>query len=158
MKPVQWLAMVGLACVVGAFGPVTAGAAGHPDFSGKWAADFKASDFGPMGSPDKAGLTVTQKDPEISIHSELSVGGQSRDWEATCTTDAKPCKANNDMPVSLEWKGDALIVHRGVSFQGMDIKITETWTLSADGKTLTSDRAVETPQGNGTQKIVFTKQ
>jgi hypothetical protein len=163
MKPVQWrgrwrlaMATVGMACVLGVAAPK---AAGHPDFSGKWVADLKASDFGPVGAPDKAMLTVKQSDPEIAIHSELSMGGQARDWEATCKTDGKECKStNNEVTLSLEWKGDALLLNRSLSFSGMDIKIHETWTLSSDGKTLTSARSVETPQGNGEQKVIFTKQ
>jgi hypothetical protein len=133
-------------------------AADHPNFTGNWQADPKSSDFGPMGPPDKALMNVTHKDPEVTIHSELVMGGNSRVWDATCKTDGKECKSTNgETTLSFSWQGDTLIVNRAVSFNGMAVKIKETWTLSADGKTLTSARTLETDQGNADQKIVFTK-
>jgi hypothetical protein len=133
-------------------------AADHPNFSGSWQADPKASDFGPMGAPDKALMNVTHKDPDVTIHSELVMGGNPRIWDATCKTDGKECKTTNgDVTLSLSWQGDTLILNRALSFNGMAVKIKETWSLSADGKTLTSARTVETDQGNADQKIVFTK-
>ena len=133
-------------------------AADHPNFSGSWQADPKASDFGPMGPPDKAVMNVTHKDPDVTIHSELVMGGTPRIWDANCKTDGKECKTNNgDATLSLSWQGDTLILNRALSFNGMAVKIKETWRLSADGKTLTSARTVETDQGNADQKIIFTK-
>jgi hypothetical protein len=39
----------------------------------------------------------------------------------------------------------------------MTIKTTETWKLSADGKTLTVSSEMETPRGNRNSKMVFIK-
>jgi hypothetical protein len=133
-------------------------AAGHPNFTGDWQADPKASDFGPMGPPDKAVMNVTHKDPDVTIHSELVMGGTPRTWDATCKTDGKDCKSTNgEVTLSLQWQGDTLLLNRALSLNGMAVKVKETWTLSADGKTLTSARTLETDQGNADQKIVFTK-
>ncbi len=133
-------------------------AADHPNFTGNWQADPKASDFGPMGPPDKAVMNVTHKEPEVTIHSELVMAGNSRAWDATCKTDGKDCKSTNgEVTLTLSWQGDALIMNRALSFNGMAVKIKETWTLSADGKTLTSARSLQTDQGGADQKIVFTK-
>jgi hypothetical protein len=38
------------------------------------------------------------------------------------------------------------------------MKMTETWSLSQDGKTLTVKREAETPRGNNSSEMVFTKQ
>ncbi|MGI9055326.1 MAG: hypothetical protein ACR2F2_05930 [Pyrinomonadaceae bacterium] len=38
------------------------------------------------------------------------------------------------------------------------MKMTETWSLSADGKTLTVKREAETPRGTNSSEMVFTKQ
>ena len=40
----------------------------------------------------------------------------------------------------------------------MSLKTTENWSLSADGKTLTVKREMETPRGNNSSEMVFTKQ
>jgi hypothetical protein len=138
---------------------LTAGAraADHPNFTGNWQADPKASDFGPMGQPDKAVINVTHKEPDLTIHSELVMGGTPRTWDATCKTDGSPCKTSNGDSLSFAWQGDTMVVNRALSFNGMAVKIKETWTLSADGKTLTSMRTLETDHGNAEQKIVFTK-
>ena len=40
----------------------------------------------------------------------------------------------------------------------MTMKTTETWSLSADGKTLTVKRESETPRGTNSSEMVFTKQ
>jgi hypothetical protein len=152
----MWLALVITGAMVS--GPVAMRAAGHPDFTGKWQADLKTSDFGPMGAPDSAVMNVTQKDVDVTIHSELVMAGNSRAWDATCKIDGKECKSTTgEVTLSLQWQGDTLIVNRALSFNGMAIKIKETWSLSADGKTLTSARALETDQGNAEQKIIFTK-
>ena len=133
-------------------------AADHPNFTGNWQVDPKTSDFGPMGPPDKAIMNVTHKDPDVTIHSELVMGGNPRIWDVACKTDGKECKTTNgEATMSLTWQGDTLILNRALSFNGMAVKIKETWSLSADGKTLTSARTLETDQGNADQKIVFTK-
>jgi hypothetical protein len=101
---------------------------------------------------------VTHKEPQFTIHSDLVMGGTPRTWDATCTTDGKECKSTNgEVTLSVQWQGDSLILNRAQSFAGMNVKIKETWALSADGKTLTSTRSLETDQGNAAQKIVFTK-
>jgi hypothetical protein len=134
-------------------------AADHPNFTGSWSADPKASDFGPMGPPEKAVLTVTHKEPEVTIHSELVMGGAPRTWDATCKTDGSACKSTNgEQSLSLTWQGETLLINRALSFNGMSVKIKETWSLSSDGKTLTSARTLETDQGNADQKVIFTKQ
>jgi hypothetical protein len=138
--------------------PAAVRAAAHPDFTGNWQADLKTSDFGPVGAPDRFAMNVTHKEPQLTIHSELVMGGTPRAWDATCTTDGKECKSTNgEVTLSLQWQGDSLAVNRAQSFAGMNVKIKETWALSADGKTLTSARSLETDQGNAAQKIVFTK-
>jgi hypothetical protein len=133
-------------------------AADHPNFTGNWQADNKASDFGPIGAPERVVMNVTHKEPEVTIHSEFVLNGTSRTWDATCKTDGKECKSTNgDVTLSLQWEGAALILNRASSFGGMSLKIKETWSLSPDGKTLTSARALTTDQGNLDQKIIFTK-
>jgi hypothetical protein len=163
MQPVQWsvrrsgwlLAVVGMA--IASFAAVRG--AGHPDFSGNWQADLKTSDFGAMGQPDRMVMNVTHKEPEVTIHSDLVMAGASRAWDVTCKTDGKECKStNNDVTLSLQWHDDSLLLNRAFTVQGYAIKVHETWVLSPDGKTLTSSRTVETDQGNGTQKVIFTKQ
>ncbi len=163
MRSIQRRSRGGMVAVLTLAGAVLAAAAAtqaadHPNFSGNWQVDTKASDFGPMGPPERAVMNVTHKEPEVTIHSEFSLGGTSVTWDATCKTDGKECKSTNgNVTLSLQWQGDNLIIDRASSFGGMSLKIKETWSLSSDGKTLTSSRTLATDQGNLDQKFVFTK-
>jgi hypothetical protein len=152
-------AMVGLGLMlaVGLWLPGVRAAA-QADYSGNWTGDLKASDFGEVGSPDHVTMNVTHKEPEITVHYDLGLAGNPVVWDATCKTDGSECKSKTgDVTLSFKWEGPSLTLNRAMSFGGMAIKMKETWTLSADGKTLTSSRAIATPQGDTTQKVVFTK-
>jgi hypothetical protein len=152
----QWLMVMGFGVWLAA--AMSARAAAQPDFSGTWQADLKASDFGAMGAPERAMLTVTHKEPEVTIHSEISVQGNPIMWEATCKTDGKECKGTKgDVTIAVQWQGTSLLLNRSISVGGMSLKVKETWTLSADGKTLTSARDLSGDQGSLSQKVIYTK-
>jgi hypothetical protein len=66
------------------------------------------------------------------------------------------------MTVEANWDGDSLIVNR---IQDMDtprgtmkIEQDQTWTLSADGRTLTQEIKIKTPRGDRDLTLVFDKQ
>ena len=88
---------------------------------------------------------------------------------ATYSLDGKELKVemdgpNGKMPVTFKGTQEAdgsLKLSSSRTFSGGMGEITmttkETWTLSADGKTLTVDRENTTPRGAQTSKLVFTK-
>lgn len=95
--------------------------------------------------------------------------GSFSDGSVTYSLEGKETKVevdgpNGKMPViykgSLETNG-TLKLSSSRTFNGpmgeINMSSKETWTLSADGKTLTVDRESTTPRGAQTSKLVFVK-
>jgi hypothetical protein len=59
---------------------------------------------------------------------------------------------------TTHWEGSTLVVNSTASFQGSDVKIKNSYTLSPDGKTLTEVTHVESGMGNFDSTSVFDKQ
>jgi hypothetical protein len=136
-----------------------------PDFSGTWTMDATKSDFGQMPAPQSILLVVEHKDPTLKV----TVTQKSSEGEFTnirnLTTDGTENKntvktMDGDQPITstTKWNGSILATSAALSIQGMSISMSETWELSADGKSLTTSREFTTDQGSFGQKVVFTKQ
>jgi hypothetical protein len=81
--------------------------------------------------------------------------------EANYTTDGKECTnemRGNPIKSTVKWEGDTLVVNSKASFNGNDVTITEKWSLSGDGKSLTILRHFATSQGEMDNKLVLEKQ
>jgi hypothetical protein len=71
---------------------------------------------------------------------------------------------NSKRKASAKWSddGNALtvnyVLHLDFNGQTFDVKGTETWTLSSDGKTLTVQTNASSPQGDLAAKAVYDKQ
>jgi hypothetical protein len=140
------------------------------NFSGTWALNEGKSEFGQFGSrgaPSK--IVVDQKVDAIAIDrtgsnfqgetvtSTESLGFDGKEVESTFLGSAKKKS-------SMKWAADqqSFTVGYNILFgQGdrtFELKGTETWTLSADGKTLTVANTGSTPQGEFSTKMAFDKQ
>jgi len=135
-------------------------AADKPNYSGQWTVDLAKSDFGMMPPPEKLERTIDHKDPEISIQT-LQVGARGEmKTDSKYTTDGKEATIQvrgREAKVKAKWDGNKLTVNTKSEFQGMEVGQKEIWILSEDGKTLTIENAISTPQGDFTTKSVFTK-
>ncbi len=135
-------------------------AADKPDFSGKWVVDLAKSDFGMMPPPEKLERTVEHKDPEFKLKSlQKSQRGEFTS-ESKYTTDGKEATIQlrgRDAKVTANWEGNKLVVVTKSDFNGNAVTQKETWNLSADGKTLSTESAISTPQGEFATKLTFTK-
>lgn len=137
-------------------------AADKPNFSGNWKLNNSKSDFGPMPQgPDKFERKVDHKDPEMKISTTQAMQGNERTTDSAYTIDGKeheiqmgPATAK----VTATWKESVLEVLAKREIQGNAITSAEKWTLSADGKVLTIDTEIDTPQGNLKLKFVMDKQ
>ena len=132
-----------------------------PDFSGSWKMNAAKSDYGPLPAPDKYEQTIDHKDPVLKI-AAVQVGQQGEmKSDLTYSSDGKENTnkmRGNDVKTTGKWDGDTLTFNTKLDFQGAEITLADKWTLSADGKTLTIDRHINSPQGELDQKIVFEKQ
>lgn len=153
------------------------------NFSGKWALDLTNSKLDERAQNiESMTLTVSQTDTELKVESSTkraereNTGGQMRrgggfggDSQTIYTLDGK--ETVTDMAGAMGGKMTAkatvekdgrlkLVQTREMKTQmgSRSMKMTETWLLSPDGKTLTIKRDMETPRGTNSSEMVFTKQ
>lgn len=152
----------GVSATAGTEGMIHTGGA-HPDFAGTWNLDIPKSNFGAGQPPASEVDTITENGNSMSV-AVAQKGGMMGDSNTTesYNTDGTPSswKGMGDATVSgtANWDGDKLVVDAKTSFQGSDVKIKETYSLSSDGKTLTKTLHAETGMGNFDSTSVYDKQ
>jgi hypothetical protein len=143
---------------------VSVSAQNLPNFSGTWTLDAAKSDFGMMPPPDSIVMVIDHKEPSLKVTTTQKgqMGDSSND--STYTTDGKDNvnkmrspAGDQDVKSATKWNAQALITTRTIEAQGMSIGIDDSWDLSADGKVLTVNRQIKTPQGDFGTKLVFNK-
>jgi len=148
-----------VALLAAAFGLLQAQA--KPNFSGTWKLNTAKSDFGAMPAPDSRTDKITHDDPALT--DSLTQSGQMGEVNAELkySTDGKETTntvRGNEVKSTAKWEGDELAIAGKAQFNGADVTLTDRWSLSADGKTLTILRHVNSPMGETDQKIVLEKQ
>lgn len=140
---------------------VSAFAQQKPDFSGTWKLNVAKSDFGALPGPDSRTDVITHKDPALTddVTSESAQGKQQ--YTVKYTTDGK--EATNQIgPLEiksiLKWEGSNLVVSSKFAFNGGDVNAQASWSLSADGKTITINVHFASTMGETDQKIILEKQ
>lgn len=139
------------------------------DFSGDWKLNESKSDLGQMAQFATRAIKAEQKDNAISISRTAPGfdGGDATSAE-TLSFDGKETETtvlgNSKRKASAKWSddGNALTVNYILNLdfngQAFEVKGTETWTLSSDGKTLTVQTNAASPQGDLASKAVYDKQ
>ena len=64
---------------------------------------------------------------------------------------------DQDVKSTTKWNGKTLATSRTIEAQGMSIGVDDAWELSADGKVMTINRQLKTPQGDFSTRIVLNK-
>jgi len=136
-------------------------AADKPNFSGDWTLDASKSEFGPMPAPASMTRKIEHSDPGLTV-TQATSGGPQGDQTATMkySTDGKETInqfMGNDVKSKANWEGNALVIAMTADFGGNQIKLTNKWTLSEDGKTLTDASHIALPQGEFDMTYVLTK-
>jgi hypothetical protein len=143
-------------------------------FEGSWKLNESKSELGDFGgrfAPRK--IKVEQKDDAITIAKTTPGfnGGEDVVRTETLTFDGKTVESTSQggfgkskRKASIKWSADdkSFVITQNTSFEGQDgpieISGTETWTLSADGKTLTAETKNTSPQGEYAMKAVYDKE
>lgn len=134
-----------------------------PNLSGTWKLDIPKSNFGQMQPPASQVDTIQDDEPSVKIAVDQK-GGPMGDMAYTesLTTDGKsstwPGMGGSQVTGTAQWNGSSLVVDSKTSFQGSDVKIKDTFTLSPDGNALTEATHVESGMGNFDSTSVFDKQ
>jgi hypothetical protein len=128
----------------------------QPNFSGDWKMSAAKSNFGQLPPPTSFVRKIVQTGASISIVEEQSAGGASSTTTRKLTTDGKatPLELNGMAAAcSAVWQGADLIAT--TAMEGAGLRFTDTMSLSADRKTLTSKVHIATPQGEVDVTVVF---
>lgn len=132
-----------------------------PNFSGTWKLNVEKSDFGVLPPSNARTDVVDHQDPNLKISvSDDGAQGQ-QNYTLVMTTDGKEAlnkPGGLEMKSVATWNANNLVVNTKLQFQGSDVAIKTSWTLSDDGKTLTENAHLESPMGETDQKMVFEKQ
>jgi len=137
------------------------------DFSGEWKLNESKSNLGQFGRAAKT-LKIQGNVENIAIQRiSTNQAGEAVTTDEKLTFDDKETEStvfgNNKKKSKAKWSDDGkkLNVKSTIVFerngQSMEIKTTETWTLSDDGKTLTIDSTSESSRGTNTTKLVYDK-
>ena len=135
-----------------------------PNFSGTWSLDAAKSDFGPIPGPESIVMVIDHKEPALKVTvTQKGPQGETTN-DSTYTTDGKDNMnkmrspaGDQDVKSTTKWNGKILATTRTIEAQGMSIGIDDAWELSADGKVMTINRQLKTPQGDFSTKIVLNK-
>ena len=132
-----------------------------PDFSGDWKMNAAKSDFGPLPRPLEYERKIDHNEPiiQMTVRQATAMGKQTIDQ--VLRTDGKEITnkyANGEAKTVGRWIGRELQFTTTRQVAGGDALTIETWTLSDDGKTLTSVASMQTPRGAFQIKLVLDKQ
>jgi hypothetical protein len=133
------------------FGMVNAQSA-KPNFTGEWEMDSVKSDFGAFPKPTTITRTIVQKDPELAVSTTQRGANGEQTAHAVYRTDGVDTTNQfNSGPGTSHafWDGNTLVIRTGMKGRNnLEVELQERWTLSSDGKTLTTASHIETSQGS----------
>jgi len=139
------------------------------NFSGTWSLNEGKSDLGQFGARGVATkIVVDQKTDAVTItRSSTSFQGEPVTLTETLA-EGKEVSGNwvgtSKRKATLKWAADqqSFTISSVITFEmngnSFDLKGTEVWTVSTDGKALTLANTVTTPQGEFSIKALYDKQ
>jgi hypothetical protein len=139
------------------------------NFSGEWKLNESKSELGQFGRFAPHTIKADQKDDAITISKmSTSFNGDDVTISETLSYDGKESETtifgNSKKKSTLKWSDDGKTFTVNytllLDFNGQtnEVKGTETWALSDDGKTLTLQNNSSSSQGDLSTKAVYEKQ
>jgi len=138
------------------------------NFSGTWTLNSGKSELGEFGNriaPSK--IIVDQKADGVTV-TKTSMGRDGSPVEIKETLaegkESETMVSGSKKKSVLKWAadGNSYTINSTINFEGggqsFEVKGAEAWSLSADGKFLTLNSTLSTPQGDITLKAVYDKQ
>jgi hypothetical protein len=141
----------------------------HPNFSGTWKLNLSKSnpgDYGPSARTD----VITQDGSKFADKVDSTAQMGQSNYTLTFTADGSKVTIAPNSPqatlgeltlkdLTASWDGDSLVLSESLSYQGqVDIAAKYTYSLSADGKTLTMKDHASTSMGDFDTTLVLDKQ
>lgn len=140
----------------------------QPDFSGSWTFNESKSTLGEGPMMSATSMTINQQADLISIDLvQPSFDGGEMKRSEKYTLDGKESVNKGMMDSSIKtittWSDNkkelnfAKAIVFDMNGEKMEIKITDEWIISDDGKTLTVKSAMSSPMGDTNQVLVYDK-
>ena len=155
--------LVAVALTVFAAVPALAQTQSAPNLSGTWVLQMDKSDFGMMPSPKSRTDVIVHQEPNLTITRTVTTpAGDTTSSKLVYQVDGKPYKntvGTSELTSTLHWDGATLVMVSTLQTPQGEVTITDRYTLSADGKTLSQARTFSAGgQDMGTQSMVLLKQ
>lgn len=133
-----------------------------PNFTGEWRLNAAKSDFGRLPPPASMVRKIDHKDPELKTSTVIQGAQGEVTTSYRYTTDGKESVnmvRGVEIKGSAKWDTTTLVIDSERPLpNGAPVKTHEKWSLSEDGKTLTSVSRIAMPQGDLTTVAVLEKQ
>ena len=133
-----------------------------PNLSGTWVLQADKSDFGPMPGPTSRTDVIDHQEPKLTVKRSLVTPNGPVSSELVYAIDGKEWKNTtvdgNQLTSTLKWDGAVLVISTLANTPNGEATITDRFSLSADGKTMTQDRVIGIQGQELTQKMVLAKQ
>ena len=137
------------------------------DFSGTWKLNENKSNLGEGSRFASSQLVVTQKEDKLTVErTATNRNGEEMKFNSDYTLDGKEYEEtvrNRPRKVTANWSDDGkgITISSTSKFErnGEEMVFTskETWTLSADGKSLTVNIDTSSPRGERKMQLVYDK-
>jgi hypothetical protein len=139
------------------------GADTKPDFTGEWRLNRDRSDFGLVPGPDRRTDVIRHSLSKLHLESKQARGQRESTGEWDCVIDGSPCTVTLRGPAlrlatRVRWDGAVLVFESEGELNGEQVRMSDRWTLSADGKEITIARRLSSPAGETHQTLVLEKQ
>lgn len=132
----------------------------RPNFTGTWRMNAAKSSFGQLPQPLEYERRIDHKEPVIRMIVRQSGPMGEQSVEAMLRTDGEPTTnkyRSGEAKTTAQWSSRDLELTTTRTVEGGDAVTRETWSLSEDGKTLTSITRMKTPRGIFDIKLVLEK-
>lgn len=147
--------------LAGILGLPSLAAAQAPNLSGTWVLQPAKSDFGPMPPIASRTDVIDHQEPSLKVKRTIEGAQGTSSAELVYGIDGKPwtnSTPNGDITSTLKWEGKTLVVESTVNTPQGEALLTDRFTMSEDGKTLTQERRISIAGQELTQTMVFAKQ
>jgi hypothetical protein len=139
---------------------------GNPNFTGTWNLDREKSELGDGGGRRGGGMlgsiTLEHSGDTLIVKRKLNFQGEERLQEARYTTDGRENVNEGFRGTSIKskthWQDATLITESSVETPNGTRETKEVRSLSADGKVMNVEITIKGGFGEGTRKLVYTKQ
>src|SRR5258708_10163780 len=141
--------------------PLLAADGSKPDFTGDWKMNADQSDFGQLPRPLAYERRIDHKDPNIRMVARQSTQTGEQTVVASMRTDGVQttnATRTGDTKTTGRWQGRDLELTTTKQVDGGEAVTHEIWSLSCDGKTMTSTTHLKTPRGEFHVRMVLEKQ